>query len=223
MTYTRPRRIARAVARACRSLPLMRTRRVGAPAAADPQPLQVGRDGGQPALQRRAAARSGRARVHEIQCAGRRHQARRSPEDARGTQSRRRREPAKAQAAETEARSARAQRSADAGRRIRPRTTQRASAAHPDCWSRISSSARISLQSQEKALAELLGHAAELEQRRQGSVPPTGQQHRAARKQVEDQRNYIARKETERADASATIRRRARALPRSEAKLARTS
>jgi len=61
-------------------------------------------------------------------------------------------------------------------------------------------SARISLQSQEKSLAELLGHAAELES--SGKPVPTNLANRigALRKQVEDQRAYIARKETERTD-----------------------
>jgi len=61
-------------------------------------------------------------------------------------------------------------------------------------------SARISLQSQEKSLAELLGHAAELES--SGKPVPTNLANRIGtlRKQVEDQRAYIARKETERTD-----------------------
>ena len=60
--------------------------------------------------------------------------------------------------------------------------------------------ARISLQSQEKSLAELLGHAAELES--SGKPVPTNLANRIGtlRKQVEDQRAYIARKETERTD-----------------------
>jgi uncharacterized protein DUF4124 len=61
-------------------------------------------------------------------------------------------------------------------------------------------SARISLQSQEKSLAELLGHAAELES--SGKPVPQNLANRIGtlRKQVEDQRAYIARKETERTD-----------------------
>ena len=59
-------------------------------------------------------------------------------------------------------------------------------------------SARISLQSQEKSLAELLGHAAELDSSGK-PVPPTLAKRIAdMRKQVEDQRGYITRKETER-------------------------
>jgi hypothetical protein len=61
-------------------------------------------------------------------------------------------------------------------------------------------SARISLQSQEKSLAELLGHAAELEAN--GKPVPTNLARKIAdmRKQVEEQRTYIARKEKERDD-----------------------
>jgi hypothetical protein len=64
-------------------------------------------------------------------------------------------------------------------------------------------SARISLQSQEKALSELLGHAAELDSTGKEVSPQLANRIGAARKQVEDQRNYIARKETERTDAVA--------------------
>jgi hypothetical protein len=64
-------------------------------------------------------------------------------------------------------------------------------------------SARISLQSQEKSLAELLGHAAELDS--SGKPVPTTLAKRIGdmRKQVEDQRSYIARKEKERNDTVA--------------------
>ncbi|HVV97768.1 MAG TPA: DUF4124 domain-containing protein [Rhodanobacteraceae bacterium] len=60
------------------------------------------------------------------------------------------------------------------------------------------SSARISLQSQEKSLAELLGHAAELES--SGKAVPSSLAKRIGdmRKLVEDQRAYITRKEGER-------------------------
>jgi hypothetical protein len=64
-------------------------------------------------------------------------------------------------------------------------------------------SARISLQSQEKSLAELLGHAAELDAN--GKAVPVNLAKKIAdmRKQVEDQRTYIARKEKERDDTIA--------------------
>lgn len=64
-------------------------------------------------------------------------------------------------------------------------------------------SARISLQSQEKSLAELLGHAAELDS--SGKPVPTllAKKIGDMRKQVEDQRTYIARKEKERDDTVA--------------------
>jgi hypothetical protein len=60
------------------------------------------------------------------------------------------------------------------------------------------SSARISLQSQEKSLAELLGHAAELESSGKAVPPPLARRIGDLRKQVEDQRAYITRKEGER-------------------------
>jgi hypothetical protein len=60
------------------------------------------------------------------------------------------------------------------------------------------SSARISLQSQEKSLAELLGHAAELESSGKAVPPPLARRIGDMRKQVEDQRAYITRKEGER-------------------------
>jgi len=59
-------------------------------------------------------------------------------------------------------------------------------------------SARISLQSQEKSLAELLGHAAELDSSGKAVPPALATRIAASRKQVEDQRGYITRKETER-------------------------
>lgn len=64
-------------------------------------------------------------------------------------------------------------------------------------------SARISLQSQEKSLAELLGHAADYDTT--GKPVPTALAKRIGdmRKQVEDQRGYIARKEKEREDTIA--------------------
>ncbi|HKE46787.1 MAG TPA: DUF4124 domain-containing protein [Rhodanobacteraceae bacterium] len=64
-------------------------------------------------------------------------------------------------------------------------------------------SAHISLQSQEKSLAELLGHAAELDS--SGKPVPTTLAKRIAdlRKQVEDQRSYIDRKQKEREDTIA--------------------
>lgn len=64
-------------------------------------------------------------------------------------------------------------------------------------------SARISLQSQEKSLAELLGHAAELDAN--GKPVPANLAKKIAdmRKQVEEQRTYIARKQGERDDTVA--------------------
>jgi len=64
-------------------------------------------------------------------------------------------------------------------------------------------SARISLQSQEKSLAELLGHAAELDSN--GKPIPANLAKKIAdmRKQVEEQRTYIARKQKERDDTVA--------------------
>jgi hypothetical protein len=64
-------------------------------------------------------------------------------------------------------------------------------------------SARISLQSQEKSLAELLGHAAELESSGKPVPPPLAKRIGDMRKQVEDQRTYIARKDKEREDTIA--------------------
>jgi hypothetical protein len=61
-------------------------------------------------------------------------------------------------------------------------------------------SAHISLQSQEKSLAELLGHAAELDSSGKPVPPPLAKKIGDMRKQVEDQRSYIARKEKERDD-----------------------
>ena len=61
-------------------------------------------------------------------------------------------------------------------------------------------SARISLQSQEKSLAELLGHAAELDSSGKPVPQPLAKRIGDMRKQVEDQRTYIARKEKERDD-----------------------
>jgi hypothetical protein len=59
-------------------------------------------------------------------------------------------------------------------------------------------SARISLQSQEKTLAELLGHAAELDSSGKPVPPALAKKIGDMRKQVEDQREYIARKQRER-------------------------
>jgi len=59
-------------------------------------------------------------------------------------------------------------------------------------------SARISLQSQEKSLAEILGHAAELDSSGKSVPPALAKRISDTRKQVEDQRSYIARKENER-------------------------
>jgi len=59
-------------------------------------------------------------------------------------------------------------------------------------------SARISLQSQEKSLAELLGHAADLDSTGKAVPSELAQRIGTLRKQVEDQREYIARKESER-------------------------
>ena len=64
-------------------------------------------------------------------------------------------------------------------------------------------SARISLQSQEKSLAELLGHAADLDSN--GKPIPAVLTKKIAdmRKQVEEQRTYIARKQKEHDDTVA--------------------
>jgi hypothetical protein len=59
-------------------------------------------------------------------------------------------------------------------------------------------SARISLQSQEKSLADLLGHAAELDSSGKAVPELLAKRIGDLRKQVEDQRGYIARKERER-------------------------
>jgi len=59
-------------------------------------------------------------------------------------------------------------------------------------------SARLNLQSQEKSLAELLGHAAELDSSGKAVPPALANRIADSRKQVEDQRAYIARKESER-------------------------
>lgn len=59
-------------------------------------------------------------------------------------------------------------------------------------------SARISLQNQEKSLAELLGHAAELDSSGKPVPSALAKKIGVMRKQVEDQRAYIARKENER-------------------------
>lgn len=59
-------------------------------------------------------------------------------------------------------------------------------------------SARISLQSQEKSLAEILGHAAELDSSGKSVPPALAKRIADTRKQVEDQRAYILRKENER-------------------------
>jgi hypothetical protein len=64
-------------------------------------------------------------------------------------------------------------------------------------------SARVSLQSQEKSLAELLGHAAELDSSGKTVPPALAKRIADSRKQVEDQRAYIARKEGERDQAIA--------------------
>jgi hypothetical protein len=64
-------------------------------------------------------------------------------------------------------------------------------------------SAGVSLQSQEKSLAELLGHAADLDST--GKPVPTTLAKKIAdmRKQVEEQRTYIAHKQKERDDTVA--------------------
>jgi len=64
-------------------------------------------------------------------------------------------------------------------------------------------SAEISLQSQEKSLSELLGHAAELESTGKEVPSQLAKRIASSRKQVEDQRAYIGRKETERTDTVA--------------------
>ena len=64
-------------------------------------------------------------------------------------------------------------------------------------------SARLNLQSQERALAELLGHAAEPDSSGKPVPPALAKRIADSRKQVEDQRGYIARKEAERDQAVA--------------------
>ena len=64
-------------------------------------------------------------------------------------------------------------------------------------------SARISLQSQEKSLAELLGHAAELDSNGKPIPANLAKKIGDLRKQVEEQRSYIARKQKERDDTIA--------------------
>ncbi len=59
-------------------------------------------------------------------------------------------------------------------------------------------SARVNLQSQERLLADLLGHAAELDSSGKPVSPALAKRISDSRKQVEDQRAYIARKEGER-------------------------
>lgn len=61
-------------------------------------------------------------------------------------------------------------------------------------------SARISQQSQEKSLAELLGHAAELDANGKPVPAILAKKIADMRKQVEEQRTYIARKQKERDD-----------------------
>jgi hypothetical protein len=64
-------------------------------------------------------------------------------------------------------------------------------------------SARVSLQSQEKSLADLLGHAAELDASGKPVAEGLAKRIADSRKQVEDQRAYITRKEGERDEAVA--------------------
>jgi Domain of unknown function (DUF4124) len=64
-------------------------------------------------------------------------------------------------------------------------------------------SAQVSLQSQEKALAELLGHAAELDSSGKPVPATLAKRIGDARKQVEEQRAYITRKQQERDDTVA--------------------
>jgi hypothetical protein len=61
-------------------------------------------------------------------------------------------------------------------------------------------SARISMQSQEKSLAELLGHAAELDSNGKPIPAILTKKITDMRKQVEEQRTYIERKQKERDD-----------------------
>jgi len=64
-------------------------------------------------------------------------------------------------------------------------------------------SARVSLQSQEKSLAELLGHAAELDSNGKPIPPVLTKKITDMRKQVDEQRTYISRKQKERDDTVA--------------------
>lgn len=80
---------------------------------------------------------------------------------------------------------------------------KRAQRQQSDMMEQNLNSARISLQSQEKSLAELLGHAAELDANGKPVPPPLAKKIGDMRKQVEDQRTYIARKQKERDDTVA--------------------
>lgn len=75
-----------------------------------------------------------------------------------------------------------------------------------DMMDQTITSAHVSLESQEKSLADLLGHAAELD--RSGKSVPTTLAKRIgeARKDVEEQRAYIARKERERSENAERFR-----------------
>jgi len=64
-------------------------------------------------------------------------------------------------------------------------------------------SARISLQSQEKSLAELLGHAAELDSNGKPVPAVLTKKISDMRKQVDEQHTYITRKQKERDDTVA--------------------
>ena len=64
-------------------------------------------------------------------------------------------------------------------------------------------SARVSLQSQEKSLAELLGHAAELDANAKPVPANLTKKIADMRKQVDEQRTYISRKQKEREDTIA--------------------
>ncbi len=80
---------------------------------------------------------------------------------------------------------------------------KRAQRQQADMMEQNLTSARISLQSQERSLAELLGHAAEFDTNGKPVPAVLAKKIGDMRKQVEEQRSYIARKVTERDDTIA--------------------
>jgi hypothetical protein len=80
---------------------------------------------------------------------------------------------------------------------------KRAQRQQADMMEQNLASARISLQSQEKSLAEFLGHAAELDSNGKPVPPALAKKIADMRKLVEEQRTFIARKQKERDDTVA--------------------